>query len=147
MNLVKQKNNTWFPSIFDDFLHPNFFGEVVNRNDWNISVPAVNIKEHDSYFLVEMAVPGMKKEDFNISLDNQVLSISSEKKTSAEEKDKEGRYTRKEFSYNSFKRAFSLPESVATEKIDATYKDGVLLLTLPKKEEVFHQSKRLIDIR
>ena len=89
MNLVKQKNNTWFPSIFDDFLHPNFFGEVVNRNDWNISVPAVNIKEHDSYFLVEMAVPGMKKEDFNISLDNQVLSISSEKKTSAEEKDKE----------------------------------------------------------
>lgn len=80
MNLVKQKNNTWFPSIFDDFLHPNFFGEVVNRNDWNISVPAVNIKEHDSYFLVEMAVPGMKKEDFNISLDNQVLSISSEKR-------------------------------------------------------------------
>lgn len=64
MNLVKQKNNTWFPSIFDDFLHPNFFGEVVNRNDWNISVPAVNIKEHDSYFLVERACTRKEKGRF-----------------------------------------------------------------------------------
>ena len=146
MSLVKRKNDLWFPSIFDDFFSPNWFGEVSNRKDYTGRFPALNIKETDGHFHVELAVPGRKKEDFNIEVDNDVLSISSEDKTAHEEKDNKGRYTRREFGYSSFKRAFALPETVHTENINAEYKDGVLRIKLPKKELSAANSKRSIDV-
>jgi HSP20 family protein len=146
MNLVKRKNEPWFPSIFDDFLTPNWFGEVVNQKDFGMSVPAVNIKEDKESFHVELAAPGKKKEDFNIELEDNMLSISSEDKKEHEEKDKKGHYTRREFSYSSFKRAFTLPETVNAEKIHAKYEDGVLKIDLPKRDVTPAKPKKSIGI-
>src|SRR4030095_2347144 len=116
-----------FPSLFEDFFKPwNEFtrpGEVWGRT---ITVPAVNITEDKDQFIVSMAVPGMKKNDFNIDLEGNLLIISSEKEDSKEEKDEA--YTRKEYSYSSFSRSFTLPEEVNREKILATYEEGVLHL-------------------
>ena len=91
-----------------------------------------------------MAVPGLKKSDFNIDIDNQVLSISTESKEQSEHQ--EGNYTRKEFGYSSFKRTFTLPESVNEEKINATYNEGILSILLPKKEEAKRKPTRNIQI-
>ncbi|MCB0374938.1 MAG: Hsp20/alpha crystallin family protein [Sinomicrobium sp.] len=146
MSLVKRKNDPWFPSIFDDFFTPNLFGEVINRKEVGVSVPAVNIKETSENFHVELAVPGKKKEDFNIEVENDMLTISSEDKKEHEEKDKEGRYTRREFSYSSFKRAFTLPDNVNAGAIDAKYEDGVLKINLPKKDVSVSGPKRSIEI-
>jgi HSP20 family protein len=96
-------------------------------------VPAVNIIERKEDYLVSLAAPGLKKEDFKIDLEGNMLSISSEKEEENEEKDE--KYTRKEYSYSSFERSFTLPDEVNKDKIDAQYKDGVLELVLPKKEE------------
>ncbi|MGA8854672.1 MAG: Hsp20/alpha crystallin family protein, partial [Christiangramia sp.] len=117
-----------------------------NVNSIGTSIPAVNIMETEDSFNVEVAAPGMNKEDFNIELDKDVLTISSEEKNENETTDKNGRFTRKEFSYSTFKRAFSLPDSVDSAKISAAYNNGVLEIALPKKEEAKVQAKRLIDI-
>ncbi len=143
MNLVKRKNTDWFPAIFDEFFKPDWIGGMQN---FGANVPAVNIKETETDFLIEFAAPGKKKEDFNIEVENDVLTISSENKTNHEEKDKEGRYTRREFSYSSFKRSFTLPETVNEAKIKASYQDGVLKLELPKHEEALPKPKKLIKI-
>jgi HSP20 family protein len=108
------------------------------------SVPAVNILERKDDFIIELAVPGMNKNDFKLEVDKGVLSISAEKKE--EVKDENERFTRKEFSYTSFKRSFSLPEHVNTENITAEYKDGVLMMVLPKKEEAKAKASREIKI-
>ncbi|MDI9257379.1 MULTISPECIES: Hsp20/alpha crystallin family protein [Flavobacterium] len=142
MNLVK-RNYSNFPSIIDEFLKPDWFGGMQNIGT---NVPAVNIKETDVDFSLELAVPGKSKEDFSIEIDHNVLTISSETKTENEQKDEKGRYTRREFSYASFRRAFTLPESVNTENINATYENGVLKINLPKREEALPKPKRLIDI-
>lgn len=142
MNLIK-RNNLRFPSILDELLKPDWMGGVQN---FSVDVPAVNIKETDLNFELELAVPGKKKEDFNIEIDHNVLTISSEEKNEIEEKDQDGRYTRKEFNYSSFRRAFTLPESVNSENINANYQDGVLKIALPKKEEALPKPKRLIEI-
>ena len=97
-------------------------------------MPAVNIMETKDEFNVSLAVPGMKKEDFKIDLDGNMLTISCEKEEKKEQK--EAKYTRKEYNYSSFSRSFTLPEGVNREKIDAHYEDGILKMTLPKKEEV-----------
>lgn len=110
------------------------------------SVPSVNIQETEENFLVEVAAPGRSREDFQIELDNEILTISSEDKKENEVKENNGKYTRREFSYSSFKRSFSLPETIDSEKIAATYKNGVLEITLPKKEEAKAQPKRMIEI-
>jgi HSP20 family protein len=140
MNLIK-RNTVPFPSIIDELLKPDWLGGMQN---FNANVPAVNIKETDSSFGIELAAPGKTKEDFNIEIDHNVLTISSEEKSEKEET--EGKYTRKEFSYSSFRRAFTLPETVNTESINATYENGVLNVTLPKKEEALPKPKRLIEI-
>ena len=141
MNLIS-KQTPFFPSIIDDFIN----------NDWNIKVPfhsfrvpAVNIKELDSQFEIELAIPGKEKDDFEIDLDDGILSISS---TQDDKKlDEKENFTRREFSYNSFRRSFSLPDSVDHTKIDANYKDGVLKVLLPKYKEAQPQPKKLIKIR
>jgi len=109
-------------------------------------ISVVDIRETEDSFSVEVAAPGKAKEDFNIELDNDVLTISSEDRKENESSNKEGRFTRREFSYKTFKRAFSLPDSVDNTKISASYNNGVLEIALPKREEAKIQAKRLIDI-
>lgn len=140
MSIVK-RNNLFFPSLMNDFMGPDWFG---GTEKWNASVPAVNIKDNTENFELELAVPGMKKEDFSVEIDNDVLTISSEVHTENEEN--KDNYTRKEFSFTSFKRAFTLPETVDGAKIDAKYEDGILRLTLPKKQEALPKPKRMIEI-
>ena len=127
------RNTEKMPSLFNDFFRPWdewFEGGLTSRV---LNVPAVNITENKDEFMVSLAIPGMKKEDFIIDIEGNMLTISSEKEESKEEKDE--KYTRKEFNYSSFSRSFSLPDEVNMEKIDARYVDGVLKLSLPKKEE------------
>ena len=141
MNLIR-KQTPFFPSLIDDFIN----------NDWNVkvpslstSMPAVNIKELDSQFEIELAVPGKRKDDFEIEVENGILSISS----TEEEKqlNENGKFTRREFSYTSFRRSFTLPDSVDPKKIDASYEEGVLQVLLPKHKEAQPQPKKLIKIR
>jgi HSP20 family protein len=148
MSLVNlKKNNVMrppFDSIFDNFMH----GDLWTGFATGTTVPAVNIKETNDKYEVQVASPGLKKEDFNIDVDNNVLTISSEKKEEKEEKEeKKGEHiTRKEFSFSSFKRSFSIPENVDVSKIDAAYKDGILTLALPKKEKKAEETKKKIAI-
>lgn len=123
------------PALFDEFFKPwnewfdnggNYWGRVM-------SVPAVNITENKNEYQVSLAAPGMKKEDFKIDVDGNILTISSEKEENKEEKDK--KFTKKEYSYSSFSRSFTLPDEVNKEKIDARYENGVLNLVLPRREE------------
>ncbi len=146
MSLIKRNETGWLPSVFDDMFRTDWLGGTTNVNSIGTSIPAVNIQESDENFLVEVAAPGKSKEDFNIELDNDVLTISSEDKKEKETTDQNGRFTRKEFSYSNFKRAFSLPESVDSLKISASYSNGVLEIALPKKEEAKVQAKRMIEI-
>lgn len=141
MNLVKRNNTNSFPFVMDEIFKDLMGGtQYVNK----ITAP-VNIKETENNFLVELMAAGLKKEDFNIELDNDLLTISSEIKSEKTEGE-EGKFTRKEFSFSSFKRSFTLPETVNQEAITASYDNGILKLTLPKKEEALPKEKRLIDI-
>ena len=128
------KRSERMPSFFDDFfskpLLDLFDGGFPSRR---INVPAVNITERKDDYLVSMAAPGLKKEDFKIDVEGSMLTISSEKEEENEENDE--KYTRQEYSYSSFSRSFTLPDEIDKDKIDANYKDGVLKLELPKKEE------------
>lgn len=140
--LVKSNNNYYneLPSIFDDFsVLRNLFQQGVSKPV--NSVPSVNVKETDTAYELEIAAPGLSKEDFKVDIDGQTLTISAEKEIKKE--DKQDTYTRKEFSYSSFKRSFNLPErTVETDKITAKYADGVLLLNIPKTEAV-NNNKRI----
>ena len=149
MTLAKRNGNLMntLPTLFDDFFTKDLF-------DWGNSnfsmagttLPAVNVKETADTFEVEMAAPGMKKEDFKVELNNNVLTISSEQKNEHEEKEN-NHYTRKEFSYQSFQRSFQLSrEAVDADNIQAKYENGVLHLTIPKREEVKQKPSRLINI-
>lgn len=141
MNLLR-KQSPFFPSLVDEF---------VNR-DWNLelpsfstTVPAVNIIEKEIEYKIELAVPWMRKDHFEIEMEEGILSISAnqdEEKTS-----EKGKFTRREFSYNSFRRSFTIPESVDPAKIDANYTEGVLFISLPKRKEALPQPKKLINIR
>jgi HSP20 family protein len=145
MKLIKRSDDWGLPSVFEDFFGKDLFNlpSVVAAGT---SVPAVNILESDNDFQVEVAAPGMNKKDFKIDLDNNVLTISSEKEEKKEEKDKKGNYTKKEFSYTSFERSFTLPDSIDQDKIAASYKDGVLRITLPKREEAKVKPAKTISI-
>lgn len=118
------------PLTLSDFFNEDFF-PTFNRNAGNL--PAVNIREDEKAFYLELAVPGMNKKDFRIEVKDDVLTISSEQKEEKQE-ESEG-YRRKEFSYRSFCRSFYLPEDVNSEKIGAAYKDGILNVEIPKLEE------------
>ncbi len=142
MTLVKFKDT--FPSFLDEFFGGDIFDSVRGTSSIGNSLPAVNVKENEKQFELEVAAPGMKKEDFKIELDNNILGISSEMKhESEEEKDK---YTRREFRYSSFRRTFTLPDSVDSEGISASYNDGVLKIQIPKLNEEKRANSKLIDI-
>lgn len=149
MNLIKRTDH-WLPSVFDDFFNTDWAEKNTRfAPRLGVNIPAVNIKENDNAFVVEVAAPGKNKEDFNLELDHNLLTISSEVKeehhgeSNGENKEK---FTRREFSYSSFKRSFTLPESIDNSKINASYKDGVLTIELPKREEAKVQPKRMIAI-
>ena len=130
-----------FPSLFDDFLTRDFFN-LPNRGTFSRnSIPAVNVKETDVAFELEMAAPGMEKTDFKIELEHHTLVISAQRENKTEEKSDDEKYSRKEFSYQSFKRAFHLPENTVNDaEISANYKDGILHILVPKKE---HEKSRI----
>jgi len=153
---VKLKNNTTMTLIKYNDLFPRFFDDTFtkevdqwfgNRERQNASVPAVNVKEDTDAYQVEVAVPGMKKEDFKIELDNDLLKISATKETKEEEKNENGKYFRREFHYHAFERSFRLPKNqVNGDHIKARYEDGILYLNLPKRDEAKEKPARLIDI-
>eukprot|EP00764_Aduncisulcus_paluster_P009612 gnl/Carplike_NY0171/31_a46_15515.p1 GENE.gnl/Carplike_NY0171/31_a46_15515~~gnl/Carplike_NY0171/31_a46_15515.p1 ORF type:complete len:146 (+),score=7.52 gnl/Carplike_NY0171/31_a46_15515:103-540(+) len=134
--MLAKKSENYFPSIFDRFFNSDLMDwNLSNFSSTNTSLPAVNVKETDDEFNIEVAAPGMTKKDFNISFHNNVLTISSERKE--EKKEKKENYSRREFSYQSFQRAFTVADNaVDGDKITAKYADGILTITLPKREEV-----------
>ena len=141
MNLVRKHNSPLFPALFNEWL----------SNEWLPSstlptkqLPAVNIQETDTSFLLELAAPGVKKEDLQVEIEKDILSISSQSDAPAEE---DAQYTRKEYGYRSFRRTFTIPESVDSKKIEAQYKEGILEVKLPKKKEMLQEAKKSIRIR
>jgi len=152
MSSLMRRNRNLLPSFSrlwddDDFFARGLNWAVSNFSDTDTTVPSVNIKETDDSYEVEMAAPGMKKEDFRVELDNNILSISSEKTDEREESGEKEKYSRREFSYQSFQRSFSLPKEVVDEdKIEAHYREGVLHLTIPKKEHAKQKAPRKIQI-
>lgn len=136
MNLIRWNRQPIFPDLFSDIEKGLFNG---NWNDnW---MPATNIRDLDNKYEIELAVPGMKKEDFKISLDANLLTISAEKQSEVnEEKDN---YSRREFNYGSFSRSFTLPKIAESEGIKAAYEEGILKIEIPKKEEAAKISKEI----
>lgn len=140
------------PSLFNDFFRPweSLFdfnggsGSLLN-NLRTFNIPAANIAENKDNYEVSLAAPGMKKDDFNIDVEGNVLTISAEKEEKKEEKDE--RYSRREFNYTSFSRSFTLPEGVNKDRIDASYDNGLLKLTLPKTEEAKKLSAKHITVK
>lgn len=125
-----------FNDVFDSIFNDSFFSDrMVTR------VPAANISESAEHYHVELAAPGLKKEDFKISLERNVLSISVEQRT--EDKQEERNYVKREYSYSSFVRSFTLPESADENGIQATYNDGVLAIDIPKREEAKTMSRQI----
>ena len=142
MTLIRRTNNDLFPTFFDDFFGKDMFNTRL-ANSASSFMPAVNIREDENAYSIELAAPGLDKKDFKLELDNDLLTIAYEKK---EEKEEKGEYTKREFSFQSFKRSFNLPKTVESNKIEANYVDGVLNLEIPKKEEAKHKPARLIKI-
>lgn len=149
MNLLKRNGNAGmgFPRLFfDDIFGRELFNwENGNFSTTSTTLPSVNIRESADHFEVEVAAPGMDKNDFSVTLEGNTLTISSGKEQN--ENTQEGSYTRREFSYQSFQRSFELPKNVVDEdQISARYENGLLLLTIPKKEEAKQKPPRLIEI-
>lgn len=143
MSIIRR--NELFPALFDDFFAKDLWGNTPNSST-NTTVPAVNIRENKDSYEVEMAAPGMTKNDFKVELDGNMLTITSQKQDEKELKDGE-RYTKREFSYQSFERSFQLSKDVVdADKIEAKYQNGVLHLVIPKKEEVKQKPPRQIQI-
>ena len=138
-----RRTQNWLPSIFNDFFD----------NDWmvkaNATAPAINVLETEKEYKVELAAPGMTKDDFNVRIDEENnLVISMEKKTENKEEKKEGRYLRREFSYSKFQQTMILPDDVDKEKISAQVENGVLNIDLPKfSEQEKEKAKRFIDVK
>ena len=149
MTLVKRNGSLLnpLPMLFDDFFNRDLFNwNNSNFSDTNTTIPAVNIKETAENYEVEVAAPGMTKKDFKVELDGNLLTISSQVSSQKEERENE-KYSRKEFSYQSFQRSFNLQKDVVDiDKIEAKYENGLLHLLIPKKDEVKQKPPRLIQI-
>lgn len=148
MAIIKYDKNRMFPTF--DSLWDNFFEKdyMTKGMELGTKVPAVNVSETDKAFELEVAVPGLNKEDFDIDMDKDILTISAQKQTETEETSEETKkVTRREFSYSSFSRSFRLPENVDEENISAEYKDGLLHLSIPKKSKEEAEMKKRIEVK
>jgi len=152
MSSLIRRNRNFFPAFSrlwddDDFFNRGMINWDTNFSNSDATLPAVNIKETENSYEVDMAAPGLKKDDFKIELDNNVLTISSEKSEETQEGNGNEKYSRREFSYQSFQRSFTLPKEVVDEdKIEAHYREGVLQLRIPKKEMAKQKPPRKIKI-
>ena len=144
--LQKSRENTpaMRSSFWDMFDFDRFFEKDLMNHQWFNKVPAANIRDEKDNFMIDLAAPGMDKKDFNVKIDNGLLTIHAEKEENIEKKREE--FTRREYNYDSFSRSFVLPEYVNTEKVMAKYENGVLHVKLPKKEEVKKLSNTNIEI-
>jgi HSP20 family protein len=146
--MTLMRYNEFLPRFFDD----NFtkeFDQLFSLNDASAKsfTPAVNVKEEKDSYQIEVAVPGMKKEDFEVVVDHDLLKISAKQEDKKEDRKDDGKYTRREFRYHSFERSFHLPKNeVNGDKINARYEDGILHIDLPKREEIKEKPTRLIEI-
>ena len=144
--LRRRRSAPSFVNVLDTFFNDDFLKKIdEGLTVWNGSAPAVNVKEDADAFNLEMAAPGYEKGDFNILVEEDVLTISTTAKGETEPKEGE-KYTRKEFKYGSFKRTFNLPDTVDSTKIAANYTNGILTLSIPKKEEAKPLPARTIEI-
>lgn len=135
------RTNNWIPAVFNDFFDTDFMPRA------NCTAPAINVKETDKAYVVELAAPGMKKEDFNVHVNDEGnLIIKMEKKQENKEEDKSARYLRREFSYSKFEQTLLLPDDVKREDIKAKVENGVLTVELPKVVEEKVKLSRQIDI-
>ena len=139
MRIVKYNNNNVFPSLINEFFNDDFGMNFLNRSH---SVPSVNSVENNDSFEIDLAVPGMKKEDFTIELNDKVLVISSETSNTMEN----DKMRLNEFNFSSFQRSFRVPDSVDQDKIKANYKNGILKIKLPKRKENISKPNRVINI-
>ena len=144
MTLVRFTGNPLIDRFFDTDL---FDWTSKNYSRTNTPLPSVNVKESDNEFSIEVAAPGFDKTDFKIEVHNDVLTVSSEKQTENETKDESERYTKREFSYQSFSRSFSLPLTADGDKVEAVYDKGILTVSIPKKEEAKPKAPRAIEIK
>lgn len=145
--MTRFNDQNWFPTLFNDFFDNDFW---MTNTKKNVTAPAVNVIDEEKDYKVEVAAPGMTKEDFQIKLDNDNnLIIALEKKTQNEEHGKKNhKYLRREFSYSKYQQAFTLPDDVEKEKITAKMNDGVLTIDIPKKEPApVIDTSRMIDIQ
>ena len=144
MSLVRFSSQ--LPSVFDRLLEGDLF-DWSNRNYsiTNTTLPSVNIKQNTDEYLVEVAAPGFNKGDFKLELNHDLLTISSEKKVENESNDGE-LFTKREFSYRSFSRSFTLPQTADYDKIEANYENGILAVRIPKKEEAKPKPAKTIEI-
>ena len=144
------RSNSILPAVsrfLDDDWNQLFDWRNRNFSSTTTTLPSVNVRETGNEFVVEMAAPGMKKEDFQIELHNDVLTIRSEQKYEANQENEKGQYSRREFSYQSFQRSFNFNNRVVDDaQINATYRDGILRLTLPKREEAREKPARQIEV-
>ncbi|HZY79211.1 MAG TPA: Hsp20/alpha crystallin family protein [Cyclobacteriaceae bacterium] len=144
MSLIKRSewpslvNGSWLSDFFDN---DRFFDAPFMRIQ---SIPAVNISENEKNFEISLAAPGLSRKDFNVSVENGALTISSEKKEEKETKEKD--FTRQEYSYSSFSRSFTLPENAKEDDVNAKYEDGVLKVTLGKKALPSQKAKKAIEV-
>ncbi|KQS47287.1 MULTISPECIES: Hsp20/alpha crystallin family protein [Flavobacterium] len=150
MNLIKRNGNHtpgFHRSFFDDIFGRELFNwENNNFSTTSTTLPSVNIKETTDTYEVEVAAPGLEKNDFKVTLDGNLLTISSEKEN--KQVSEQQNFTRREFSYQSFQRSFELPKNVVDEEnISARYENGLLLLSIPKKEEAKQKPPRMIEIQ
>lgn len=149
MSIIKRNNgfSSDMPGVFNDFFTRDLWNWGLNNNSvTNTTIPAINIREDNENFYVEVAAPGMRKEDFKVELNGTTLTISSERENRQDEKEGE-KYSRKEFSYQSFQRVFELPVHVVdAEHIQAKYDQGLLHLVIPKKEEAKKRPPKMIQI-
>ncbi len=136
-----------FPSLLDNFITGDIFDWSLGKLTEKSTIPSVNVMETEKSYELELAAPGLDKNNFKVELENDMLIISAQKEKTMEDKDKHGTYTRREFSYESFQRSFQLPERmVEKDKISAKYHNGILHVTVPKSSEAKVNPSKMIEI-
>jgi len=139
MKTLARQNASLFPSLpslLEDFFNRDWADSTLANQNYSATLPAVNVRETNETYIIDVAAPGMKRDEFKVELDNHILTISSQREEKHEANDENGNYTRREFNYQSFQRSFTLPENkVVGEKISARYADGILHITVPKNDE------------